>query len=615
LGGQSPLLRGGISLKIDANGLLEWSKIYANKDTMLLDFQTVLQTNDGGYFYVGSALNDVGAQKPLTPLSTLINMIRTDVNGATLWSKGLIFKGPVDNEAYYGQHSSGMISDSNAFVSFTVQDTSNGANTTSLAMSSVNVFTGITNWSKMYSLPGGEQLSLRKAIADNEGNIIVNANDINNNTGIVFMFDEFGSLIRNKRFSTSNSGNFVNNTITTLDGGFMHMNEVDMKKVLLVKTDGDLNPSCPEVDSVYAFMLSETVLIDTSYFGISDTIVDIPNISAIPFGFGLAFSMQNDDSVICVCSNTLTGTVYDNSTPAENAKVFLFKKGMVPLPWQPYDTTRTDAAGNYAFYDFPTDSFIVRVEPNPALQPNAVTSYFKQVGFCFKWDSAGVFHVHCDSGVVVNDIDLINITLMTGNSSLSGYVFENTGGFSKGSFIPGDPIPGMDITVEQSPGGIVGTATTNGSGFYDLPNLDNSATYVISMDLPGLPMDSVYTMIVNLTDTLFDSLNFYVDTTGIFILNDSSPVGINVISFNDLKVDIYPNPSSADFNIVIVATKPEEIEYELINEYGQSVVNEITAINSGDNTISIDAKGLSQGIYFLKIKQSNKIYIKKLIKM
>jgi hypothetical protein len=519
---------------------------------------------------------------------------------------------PTEETNQVNNFSCGMFNDSNAFVSFLIQDTS--VNVSKFAITSFNINTGVTNWTKYYSLPAFQEFNIRKAIADGLGNVIVTGNDYNINSGAIFKIDDTGAVIETKRFDFANHSNFSYDIITTQDGGFMHVSEIDGKNVLLVKTDNELNPSCPDIDSTY-FTLTGASITDSSYFGIADSVSTLTLLAPSQMTAATPEFQESLDSLICSCSNSLTGIVYDGASPAVNAKVLLFKKGMVPLPWQAFDTTTTDAAGSYSFFDFPTDSFLVMVKPDPILQPNAINSYFKQVGFCFKWDSAGVFHVHCDSGLVVNDINLINITPMSGNSSLGGIVRENTGGFSKGSFVPGDPIPGMDITVEQSPGGVVGSVTTDGNGRYDLFSLDNSATYIVSMDIPGLPNDSVYTMVINLTDTIMDSLNFYVDTTGIWIIDNSPAVGVSVIDFDDLKVGIYPNPSTDDFNLIITATKPEDVEYELTNEFGQSILNNKKSLQQGENTIILDTDALSKGIYFLKIKQSNNMFIKKLIKL
>tara|TARA_B100002051_G_C16497742_1_gene516210 strand:- start:71 stop:793 length:723 start_codon:yes stop_codon:yes gene_type:complete len=237
-------------------------------------------------------------------------------------------------------------------------------------------------------------------------------------------------------------------------------------------------------------------------------------------------------------------------------------------------------------------------------------SYHKHLDTCYKWESAGVFHVHCDSGSVVKDVALITPPPLTGGSSLNGYIYENTGSFSK---VPGDPIPGIDITVEQSPGGIIGGGTSGGNGYYDLQNINSNATYIVSIDYPGLPHDSIWTVAINLNDSTLDSLNFYIDSTGIYII-DGGLTGVNIVDNDPLEFEVYPNPSNSNFNLQISAIKPEDVQIEIMNELGQTVFSKQENLNSGNNTIILNTEEYSQGLYLLKIKQKNSIYFKKIVK-
>ena len=261
----------------------------------------------------------------------------------------------------------------------------------------------------------------------------------------------------------------------------------------------------------------------------------------------------------------------------------------------------------------PADSFLVRVEADTALFPGALTSYFKEPVWCYRWDVAGVFSVYCDSGVVQKDVKLVVPAPLTGNSVLRGYIYESFGSFNK--MQPGDPIPGIDITVEQSPGGIVGGSTSGGTGGYNLTGLSNSATYIITIDYPGLPHDSVWTVNINLNDSTLDSLNFYIDSTGIYILNQ--PIGVGVQSVNSDLVDlnVYPNPTEGIFNLEISATKPKELEFVLLNSMGKTLMVKSHRIIKGNNKIVFnEIESLAAGIYFLKVKEGKSIFIKKIIK-
>lgn len=598
----------GFAIKLDNMGVMQWHKLYTNRDTMNLTFKDVIELNNGDYFFVGQAENKPFGSKTLTEYDFLVSMIRTDNTGLSVWNKGFIFGTPINNEVGFMDITTGLINDSTAYVFCTVTDSSVIADY--IAIASVNLNTGVQNWTNYYTLPLGQSNIGVKSLPDGKGNILVTANDNNNYTSVLYKIDGTGNVINTKRFVLGSSSNNSLSLIKTLDGGFVQVNYFTTNQVLVVKSDKNLEVSCPDIDSSY-FSLTVIPSSDTSYFGIVDSSYILPNLSSQNMILGSPFNSDSKDSLICSCSNSITGTVRDGMNPAQNAKVFLFRKGIVPKPWAAIDSTLTDALGQYTFNYVATDSFLVKVTPNPILQPNAIQSYHKHLDFCFKWDSAGVFYVHCDSVNIVKDVDLINPPTLTGNSALNGYILEYTGSFSKQ---PGDPVPGIGITVEQSPGGVIGASSSNTAGYYDLLNLNNNSAYVISVDYPGLPNDSIWTVAINLNDSILDSLNFYIDSTGIYIVGNIG-TGIESINTGDLELELFPNPSSSNFNLEVYATKAEDIVIELTNNIGSLVGSKSKSLQKGDNRILIETTDYPSGIYFLKIRQGINLYIKKLIKL
>jgi len=601
----------GFAMKLNSVGAMQWQSIYGEKDSMEIHFNAGIETPDGGFLFVGDAPNFQGGAKPPVPgnFDILIDLVRTDNLGNVVWSKAMNLDNPIDPMYGFGDFSVAMLNDTNAFVSYSVYDTTAGGNN-KFAITSLNVNTGVNNWTKVYSLAAGGHISLRKAIASKNGDIIVTASDYNGNgTGVIFIIDANGNFNQTKRFTYANNSNFPYNTINTLDGGVVHVSEVAPNEVLVVKTDKLFDPSCPNIDSLYGGLTS-SIIADSSFFGVIDTTYVLGNVNTTFLPVGSPVVTSADDSLICSCSNMISGNVMDGSTPVNNAHVFLFRKGIVPKPWSPIDSVHTDVTGAYSFNYVPSDSFLVKVEPDPLFNPNSMISYHKHLDTCYKWESAGVFHVHCDSGSVVKDVALITPPPLTGGSSLNGYIFENTGSFSK---VPGDPIPGIDITVEQSPGGIIGGGTSDGNGYYDLQNINANATYIVSIDCPGLPHDSIWTVAINLNDSTLDSLNFYIDSTGIYII-DGGITGVNIVNNDPIEFEVYPNPSSNNFNLQISAIKPEDVQLEIMNELGQTVFSKQENLNSGTNTIILNTEEYSQGLYLLKIKQKNSIYFKKLVK-
>lgn len=591
----------GFIIKLDASGNILWDSLYRDTDTLSFEFNALVETPDGGLLVAGIAPQyHNGTDTPLL-------LAKMNSSGSVIWSKVQKLAAPI--LANYGpdEINIGMINNTDAVVSYEVH---NSSIIREIALTSFNTNTGVNNWTKTYS--SGSEAEMSFATFDGKGNIIINAMDTTDQS-VTYRFDDQGNYLGAKSFMTSlpsPANHFPLSIIPTKDGGFVHTNYIDQNDVLVVKTDDELDPSCPAVDSLYPYTLSPSTNIDTSYFGILDSTYSVPNLASVTLAGGTPFNTEADDSLICSCSNMITGNVMDGPSPVNNAHVFLFKKGVVPKPWSPIDSVHTDVTGAYLFNYVPTDSFLVKVEPDPLFNPNSMISYHKHLDTCYKWESAGVFHVHCDSGNVVKDVTLITPPPLTGGSALNGYIYENTGSFNKA---PGDPIPGIEIVVEQSPGGIIGGGSSGGNGYYDLQNINSNATYIISVDYPGLPHDSIWTVNLNLNDSTLDSLNFYVDSTGIYII-DGGLTGIGIVDTDPLDFEVYPNPSNNNFNLQINAIKPEDVQLEIMNELGQTVFSKQENLNSGSNTIILNTEDYSQGLYLLKIKQKSSIYFKKIVK-
>lgn len=90
---------------------------------------------------------------------------------------------------------------------------------------------------------------------------------------------------------------------------------------------------------------------------------------------------------------------------------------------------------------------------------------------------------------------------------------------------------------------------------------------------------------------------------------DASCVGIQEHQA-DLSFNVYPNPSSGIVNIEVQALNNDLIHIQIINQLGQVVLNEST--NSKLSSFNIEK--LSNGIYFVILKQNNAVRKLKIIK-
>ncbi len=95
--------------------------------------------------------------------------------------------------------------------------------------------------------------------------------------------------------------------------------------------------------------------------------------------------------------------------------------------------------------------------------------------------------------------------------------------------------------------------------------------------------------------------------TGIPLLNASEQV---ILEQN------YPNPVDGLTTIIFNLVKSESISLKILDVFGKEVVCfPIKSYGAGENSVTLDAHGLSAGTYFIKLQSSDKIESKKMIIM
>jgi hypothetical protein len=112
------------------------------------------------------------------------------------------------------------------------------------------------------------------------------------------------------------------------------------------------------------------------------------------------------------------------------------------------------------------------------------------------------------------------------------------------------------------------------------------------------------------TLTLVDTSN-WSDT---FMFTTISPAGIENSVLDNNSVSIYPNPSlNGRINIQITSSNNQPVNASLMNMIGQEVYSQILDVKSGNNTFSMDLSNKDNGIYFLKLHNSDNSLTRKII--
>ncbi len=406
-------------------------------------------------------------------------------------------------------------------------------------------------------------------------------------------------------------------------GGFVavgdYWDDIDgTMKMVWLKADDSLYTHCQ--DSIFNIPIANyTVVEEPLTYSVTTTGFIKDTVPQLGYSDYTIASLSN----MCGCNQTISGVASYGGTPSDSIKIYLYKSLTVPNPFYIVDSLITSSTGSYAFSQVQAANYIVQAKPVPPKYPDAVRTYYSAGIQWPYWDSADVVTMHCVTNPIAQNIDINLIQNVaashTGPGSLSGYVFEAAGypGQRRAQntnqhyqMQPGDPVPGIDITVSvppPSPPSVVGTTTTDGNGYYSFNNLSLSDTFIVSVDFPGMPNDSVYSVMLTLSNISRDSLNFYIDSEKVYIANNGVITAVTrQINFPE-GVKVYPVPASE----ILYFETSREVDYiECVNVSGQLVFKHNPENNE---TFSIDVSEFDKGMYFLIIHRQNNIFIRKIM--
>ncbi len=158
-------------------------------------------------------------------------------------------------------------------------------------------------------------------------------------------------------------------------------------------------------------------------------------------------------------------------------------------------------------------------------------------------------------------------------------------------------------------------------GYYNLEIANNvSFNNPISVILPNTSATYNYG-----ASTLANSTPYYwrmraltsVDTSNwsdTFMFTTISPAGIENSVLDNNSVSIYPNPSlNGKINIMINSSNNQQVNASIMNMIGQEVYSQMLDIKSGNNVFSIDLISNDNGLYFLKLHNSDNTLTRKII--
>jgi len=297
------------------------------------------------------------------------------------------------------------------------------------------------------------------------------------------------------------------------------------------------------IDSIYSESSPGSGIYDVSLFTQFDDFTKYSFLRNNTFGSSHLLFLQGDTAettidfgwyTLPVDIGSITGTVRDSSLNlVTEGEVYLYREYSNFAKNDILATVYLDINGQYRFDSIPHGMYRIAVRPNLSTYTNALTTYY---GNLTNWVEATPVITSADiSGI---DIELRYHPPETGTGSISGTIDLDLG-MNK----VGDPVPGLDITIEQIPGTEVKSQdVTNFGGVFSFISL-NDGDYRIWVDIPGLYMAGTYEFTV-FNGNVINGLDFTVGSDSIFPINTIS--GINKTEYDTGLPLTYPNPFSSD---------------------------------------------------------------------
>lgn len=605
----------GFLYKTDVSGNLEWSKWYADKDTAEFSFSSIAQTASGDYIVAGNGINNkMSGQGKGDPqaFDNFITVANLDQNGDLIRNSVIHFDSIADLGSSFQEIVVNIVEDQTAIVTFKYYN--NNTFYYDLGIASVDISTGNVNWVKGYSLSTFIDMNPKKVVISKDNTILV-FQDENYEMlrTILYEIDLQGNVLQSISIDDGSDVS-IQDVILNNDGGFLmsYYPSVGSSVANLLKTDNMYSSYCGlDLFDVDPDMYDLTF----TTFEIIDTVLDVSLVTGTINVVADSVVDFNNDKY-CSCELTIAGTIIEPSmgSSADSVLVTLYKFDPSPGQYVVYDTITADTEGVYHFDFLPAGDYVIKAEPSQIKYPDLVKTYYNGVITATQWDSAEVIMVQCGINPMTYDFTLFQGVPQAGTWTCNGYVYEYFGFNPTNKLAPGDPIGDIDITVEQSPGGAISSTTTDPSGYYEFTGLNNNATFIVRADIPGLPNDSIYTLTINPGDGGIDSLNFYVDSVGVYIVLEDIFTSVKSNESQNLSYNLLPNPTKGMVNLVVETDDAVEVSLVVTNVIGETIFNNVYNASSGVNKYPIDLTNYNQGIYFVRISQGNDYIIKKIIK-
>ena len=278
-----------------------------------------------------------------------------------------------------------------------------------------------------------------------------------------------------------------------------------------------------------------------------------------------------------------------------------------------FDTAQVqpvNASGDYHFTSIDHGDYLIKIFADTLVHPDLDPTYF---GDQWAWDAADTIMHNCGLSDTANVTMIHEIGLGGGPGFATGQITEGLGY----GHAPSDPIPGVDVHLGRNPGGAAMiTTTTDALGNYSFSNIPYNTVlgehYTVYVDIPGLGRDSSYSFVVDSTHLNYYYLDYYVDSTTIYIVPNAG-VGVSNISMATLnKFNVYPNPFKENTTIEYTTMADVAVKLEVYNVLGTKI-NTIINCRQQAGEHKYNLNNLNSGVYFITLTIDKEVSTQRVI--
>jgi len=363
------------------------------------------------------------------------------------------------------------------------------------------------------------------------------------------------------------------------------------------RQDGTYSIQLPEGTSFKAFAvpMNQNLYLGEYYNNTynveeAELIAMTANRSGVDFGL----TRRTEDST---SRFNISGRVSDDNNDSVLAMVTLIRKPAVGGNQNEYKfyNMPTDAAGNYNFRNVKQGSYILFAMPvNKPLLPGF---YVDAAPSTWNWEEATVIAIPDETSAmptVQYNIQLRNITDAPGVGRIAGTIEQGMGKIAKfAKLSKGTGVSGVLVTAFDANLKPVKYAYTDDNGVF---NFDKLGFGKFTLSASKIGMGSKATTITIDAENLDQTASLYMDVKS----NDPSSVE-DVLTSN---VSIYPNPVQATTNLSFQANEGNAT-IVISDMQGREVITMYETVINGINTIAIDARELTSGLYSVKVNGEN----------